>query len=581
MATPHPRPFYYLENFQTALAWLRQRYDDLLSTEERFFMEAFESLPVVSGALLVRMIMRKGGLFRTSKLVYGEIGPARDAAVPLVKLGWVDDRPLLGVAELFALLRKAELAVAFRLTAKECALPKPVLFERLSASFIERRTLEDWNAGGGWGAGNAGTVSTATPRVAFDTTPEQAFHVRILSLCERLRLMFFGNFDQTWSEFVLADLGIFHYEKVPIPPAARAFQSRRHIEDFHAIFRCRERFQRDEPGEQILAEVPQPIADNAWLESRRAKLLFRVAQRHEQKGELDTALSLYSSCTYPGSRVRAIRVLERSDRLADATALARCAEQAPEDEVERQQIARMMPRLRRRLGERVMPNRRPSGWQTFELHVPPPAEEMSVEHATRVFLTAPDAPVHYVENALVNSLFGLLCWDIIFRPLPGAFFHEFHAAPADLYTPDFFRRRESLFNERFAELTTGDWGHRYCPSYGDRIRTTFAHKAGIQSAFVSWGLLTEELLDVALDCLPPAHLERCFRRILLDVKTNRAGLPDLIQFWPRERRYRMIEVKGPGDRLQDNQIRWLDYCASHDMPVSVCHVRWAQPEGAT
>jgi hypothetical protein len=28
--------------------------------------------------------------------------------------------------------------------------------------------------------------------------------------------------------------------------------------------------------------------------------------------------------------------------------------------------------------------------------------------------------------------------------------------------------------------------------------------------------------------------------------------------------------------LQDNQIRWLDYCASHGMPVSVCHVRWAQ-----
>jgi hypothetical protein len=60
------------------------------------------------------------------------------------------------------------------------------------------------------------------------------------------------------------------------------------------------------------------------------------------------------------------------------------------------------------------------------------------------------------------------------------------------------------------------------------------------------------------------------------VKTNRAGFPDLIQFWPRERRYRMIEVKGPGDRLQDNQIRWLHYCSSHGMPVSVCHVRWAE-----
>jgi hypothetical protein len=35
----------------------------------------------------------------------------------------------------------------------------------------------------------------------------------------------------------------------------------------------------------------------------------------------------------------------------------------------------------------------------------------------------------------------------------------------------------------------------------------------------------------------------------------------------------MIEVKGPGDRLQDNQRRFLEFCVSHDMPVSVCYVR--------
>ncbi len=56
----HPRPFYYLENFQSALAWLAGRYADLLSEEERHFMPAFATLPIASSALLVRMIMRKG-----------------------------------------------------------------------------------------------------------------------------------------------------------------------------------------------------------------------------------------------------------------------------------------------------------------------------------------------------------------------------------------------------------------------------------------------------------------------------------------------------------------------------------------
>ncbi|MCH1997399.1 VRR-NUC domain-containing protein, partial [Achromobacter xylosoxidans] len=32
-----------------------------------------------------------------------------------------------------------------------------------------------------------------------------------------------------------------------------------------------------------------------------------------------------------------------------------------------------------------------------------------------------------------------------------------------------------------------------------------------------------------------------------------------------------------GDKLQDNQIRWLAYCAEHGMPVRVCHVSWREP----
>jgi hypothetical protein len=51
--------------------------------------------------------------------------------------------------------------------------------------------------------------------------------------------------------------------------------------------------------------------------------------------------------------------------------------------------------------------------------------------------------------------------------------------------------------------------------------------------------------------------------LLLDIKANRAGMPDLIQFWPQDKTYRMIEVKGPGDRLQDNQLRWLEFCHEH------------------
>src|ERR1700761_3970675 len=56
----HPRPFYYLENFCTALSWLQERYEDVLAEAERSFIDRFLGLPRAPAALLVRMIGRKG-----------------------------------------------------------------------------------------------------------------------------------------------------------------------------------------------------------------------------------------------------------------------------------------------------------------------------------------------------------------------------------------------------------------------------------------------------------------------------------------------------------------------------------------
>jgi hypothetical protein len=190
----------------------------------------------------------------------------------------------------------------------------------------------------------------------------------------------------------------------------------------------------------------------------------------------------------------------------------------------------------------------------------------SVERAALAHLSSLDAPTWYVENALLNSLFGLLCWDAIFQPLPGAFFHPFHAAPADLFERDFVARRAAAFATCLAQLDDG--------RYRATIMATFDSKAGIQMPFVAWGLITRELLDLALTCIPAAHLRLFFARLLADLAANRSGLPDLIQFWPAEQRYRLIEVKGPGDRLQDNQTRWLRYCVTHQLPVCVCKVSW-------
>jgi hypothetical protein len=277
---------------------------------------------------------------------------------------------------------------------------------------------------------------------------------------------------------------------------------------------------------------------------------------------------VYAGCRFPGARGRAIRVLEKNGQYAEAHALLQLASAAPESDAERQHLLRIGPRLARRLGHARQAARRHPAADRIDLCLPMPDGDWWVEGVVRDHLAADGAPVFYVENALANAMFGLLCWRAIFSAIPGAFFHPFHRAPADLHSPDFHQRRAAEFAACLAELEDG--------RYRATIRRQFSEKAGIQSPFLIWDWLSEELIELALDCIPAAHLKKWCERILHDVKANRTGFPDLIQFWPAERRYRMIEVKGPGDRLQDNQLRWLEYCGAHAMPVSVCYLQWEQ-----
>jgi hypothetical protein len=138
----------------------------------------------------------------------------------------------------------------------------------------------------------------------------------------------------------------------------------------------------------------------------------------------------------------------------------------------------------------------------------------------------------------------------------------------DLKEPEFAGRRQPIIDACFAQLETGE--------YLETIRRRFLEKTGTSTAFVAWGLIDAALLELALSCIPSAHLRLFFQRILDDIRENCTGLPDLIQFWPQEQRYRLIEVKGPGDRLQNHQQRWAQFCSTHDIPVCIAYVQWSE-----
>jgi hypothetical protein len=64
--------------------------------------------------------------------------------------------------------------------------------------------------------------------------------------------------------------------------------------------------------------------------------------------------------------------------------------------------------------------------------------------------------------------------------------------------------------------------------------------------------------------------------MLFDPGENRRGFPDLVALGDTPGDYCLIEVKGPGDALQDSQKRWLRFFEKEGIPAAVAWVSWEE-----
>jgi hypothetical protein len=536
---------YYLQNFSGALESLRERYGALLSDAESAFIRGFACLPDPSRCLLARMLMRKGPMFRRTTLTYPEIGEVAAALRHLTDCGWAEDDPLLSMDELSRSLSHAEWRHLFGKSARrdspatdgsQLALP-------LSRPLPAPRPLSQWHA------------LLAGTQVRLSIEP----------LARRLQFLYFGNEWQTWAAFVISDLGLRRYEKVPYAAASCAFSSRDEIEHFYRLNHCVQRLRDGEAAASIVADAYRPEGMVDWLDARFAGFQLQLGEVLRRQGEHELASSAYCASATAAGRIRMLRLQEQQGRYAAARQEAATGLQLAGSEAEHRAMARALKRLRRRLGEPVENRETRPRPEVINLAVRPHPQQR-VERQVCAQLSTAACPAFYVENGLFPSLFALLCWDAVFAPLPGAFFHPFQDGPADLYTREFRSRRAAMIAAQLALLDSGQ--------HEAVIRQRYRDKAGISAALVSWGKLKPQVLSLALACIPASHLKLVFERLLDDLGNHCTGLPDLVQFMPEERRYQLLEVKAPGDRLQDNQRLWMEFFARNGMPAAVCRVTW-------
>ena len=543
-------PFYYRDNFMRLCDTVQERYADILAVGELDWLQTYRELPFPAQCLYVRLISRVGPCFRTDRLDYPEIVPLRDAWNELLRCNMATQAKQLEVEEIGRLYTRDELRQVF-----------------------------DQPLGHAMPAGKADMLASIEaldikPAVLLDKLQAQ-FPGPVIAPCgvdkvQLLQLLFFGNRYQSLTEFVLSDLGISRFFPYALDPQTRLFARREALEEYLCCAALADRHREIPDLEQIdaLADLAReslelspchPSSERRWYRHCNA-----LARDLERVGLDNLAEQLYArSGTHP-ARERRARVLERRGSLSAAQALCEEILAAPWGEDEAEAASRILPRIRRALGGAPVPRRREQ-FPRIELVLDP--LDLRVEELAARRLAADWSSVHYVENSLMNALFGLAFWEEIFAPLPGVFHNPYQSAPSDMYEQGFRQRREALLKRRLDQLAQLD--------LVDELVMAYSRYQGFQCRWVNWRRVDEALVRRALGTIPATHLLAIWERILFDPRENRRGFPDLLALGECPGEYLMVEVKGPGDALQAGQKRWLRFVGERDIPASVAWVTWA------
>ena len=156
-------------------------------------------------------------------------------------------------------------------------------------------------------------------------------------------------------------------------------------------------------------------------------------------------------------------------------------------------------------------------------------------------------PRLHSEGRVLTTLFALLFFDIIFTPIPGAFETPYQVAPLDIGSDTFYLARRDLIDARLDEIAAG-----HAPEIGlatwDRESAAKTWCVGLR-----WDLLTREDWEEILAYWEPAALALVCRTLAEDFVNRTSGVPDLFLWHGGKRECKFVEVKGPGDHLQENQ----------------------------
>ncbi|XP_028305670.1 fanconi-associated nuclease 1 [Gouania willdenowi] len=194
-----------------------------------------------------------------------------------------------------------------------------------------------------------------------------------------------------------------------------------------------------------------------------------------------------------------------------------------------------------------------------------PVEDLCLSHYRQQGF---DQGIHG-EGSTFSTLFALLLWDIIFMDgIPDVFRNPYQPCPLDLHTDSFYENRMEAIECRVELLSNSS-----VETLKDMLEDVWNAQHGKVCSLIDWERFSSlHQAQTLVACMGGAFLSGVIARMAKNYRHCRGGLPDLVVWSTLNNSYKLVEVKGPNDRLSQKQQIWLDELQKLGADVEVCHV---------
>jgi DNA polymerase-3 subunit epsilon len=511
--------YYYHDHFTEMLSFVSETYGSVLTEQHQAFISNFEILTKDAQCLLVRMINRRGRIFRRGALRYSEISNTQAALEKLRQSGLV--RPL-----------EEEDYAAFIICHPKDALikgGKEAGYADIRASWAKPKLIEYF-----------------LTNVSFATAYEHCGGEEFVALSdtepvEFLLYLYFGKTEDDLKNFALRDLGILRTNKHANLSARFTDES-----EARACFHYSRLLSRLEIGSRavyrsaIASILDGPACTTDYATELRNRAAHKTGLYFEKCNEKELAAHFYQAAPSAECNERLARLLYSSGDKERAEELLRRMIDDPASDDEFMFASDFY--ARKYNGQRT-------GVCTALLRA---GSTVIVDDAWRGDAEAGVAgamrrkghTVYHTENRLWNALFGLLFWDELFES--GQLHSNFDWMPQCLKNKTFARIFTAQISEKLGLVAS--------QSALPLILRTVAARWRRPNGIFAWDWIDVEALR-AVHTERPAGVAAMLRLMCEDYHATRDGFPDLMV--EKGGAISFLEVKAEGDVIRRNQLTRL------------------------